>query len=405
MITLYNHQENLLALNPKRYLLAWGTGTGKTHMCLQLAQLNLSGEEKVLIIVPKALKQNWIDTITKYYPKLFYNIYSKEEFKKYVKTIVRHKAVIVDEAHYFSGYTSQMSKALYWYVNYHKIEYIWMATATPYLSTPMNLYTLARILGHAWHYPTFQAKFFYKIRMGSRMVPKIKDNIEKDLRLCVESIGGTVALEDCIDVPEQTFETIYVDRTKEQSTAITRTNDQEFIVRFTKIHQIENGTLKSDGYTPTVHFPNYKLDILNDLILTNKKIAIFVRYTAQIEYYKEQFKSHNRPIFVIDGGVKDRHAVVQKVESTEECIVLIQAQCSEGYELPSVPVCVFASMSFSLKDYIQSLGRFLRINKAKKNHYIHLVTRGHVDEAVYDCIKRKESFSLAIYNEETASVV
>ncbi len=83
----------------------------------------------------------------------------------------------------------------------------------------------------------------------------------------------------------------------------------------------------------------------------------------------------------------------------DTCVVLINASCSEGYELPSIGLIVYASLSFSLKDYIQSQGRFLRINRLKKNVYIHLVS-GEIDVAVMDAIMKKQDFHIEIYAKE-----
>jgi len=41
-------------------------------------------------------------------------------------------------------------------------------------------------------------------------------------------------------------------------------------------------------------------------------------------------------------------------------------------------------------------GRFLRINKPKKNVYLHMIG-GEIDREVYKAIKRKEDFNIEIY--------
>jgi predicted helicase len=105
-------------------------------------------------------------------------------------------------------------------------------------------------------------------------------------------------------------------------------------------------------------------------------------------------------VYMINGSVKNRDEITQQIEKDDECIVVINAACSEGYELPSIGTIIFASLSFSYKDYKQALGRFLRINKLKKNVYIHLVTAGSVDEGVYNAIMKKQDFDIEIYANE-----
>ena len=127
-----------------------------------------------------------------------------------------------------------------------------------------------------------------------------------------------------------------------------------------------------------------------------------MRYNHQIEYIKQQIIDNlgtDRNIYVINGANDDRYGTVNAINADESPIVLIQATCSAGYELPYIDTAVFASLSFSHVDHIQAKGRFLRINKLKSNKYIYLVTDG-VDKDVYNCIMNKEDFHVSIYNKK-----
>jgi superfamily II DNA or RNA helicase len=390
---LYQHQKDLLDRNPKKRLLAFGTGTGKTLSALELAKKN---NVNALIICPKALKPMWERKVKEYTP-LQHHVLTKEEFKKQHKDLPRYEAIIADEAHHFSGMTSALSKSLDKYIRTHQPWCVWLLTATPFRSTPWNIYRLAQFLGREFGYNTFKHRFFYEVRMGPRTVPVMRPYMERDIAELVHEIGDVVALEDCADVPEQTFETELLALTKQQVKGIASLEDSAFITRFTHTHCIENGLLNGDGYSEDQTFECNKTERILELVRENKKIAVFCRYNAQIDYYKTILEKEKYRVFVINGAVKDRDSVVQNIEATSECVVLIQAQCSEGYELPSIGVIVFASLSFSYLDYVQALGRFLRINKLKKNHYIHLVIEGGYDQDIYNCIMDKKDFDVAIY--------
>lgn len=411
MIELYAHQKELLERNPARHLICFGTGLGKTLTSMELA--NKNNIKSLLILCPKSLKEKWARDII-YYPwtvtvGIFtYKIMSKEEFRKDWDKLYAYDAVIVDEAHYFSGITSLMSKALTKYLRKWDTPYVWLLTATPYMSTPWNIYTLARHLGKDWSYGAFAEKFFTHRYVGQRLVPVVKTGIEDEIAKLVKSIGTTAKMEDCFDVPEQIYETEYIALTKDQEKAIKQVEATETmpIVRFTKIHQAENGTKKGDGYTLDEVFDNLKQERILDLVETNAKVAVFCRYNLQIEALKQAIEKSlpNKKIYVIQGETKNKDGVVLEAESSADCVVLINASCSEGYELPSIGVIIFASLSFSYKDYEQGCGRFLRANKLKKNVFIHLVSSAEkhdgVDEAVYASIMKKQDFSLAIYSED-----
>lgn len=405
-IKLYEHQQRLLDKNPRRCLLAWSTGTGKSFMALSLAEKN---QASVLIIVPKALKEKWQRDAEMFPVK--HLVLTKEEFKKLHEELDRFDAIITDEAHYFAGMKSQLSKAHLAYCRRVKPTYIWLLTATPYLSTPWNIYRLAQLLGVRWHYLDFLNKFFYNVKlpkkegwMREKFIRKPRPHMEDELARHVKEIGDVVDINECADVPDQVIETVNFTTNKKQKKLIDEVKKTEAnpVVKFTKLHQIENGTLKGDEYNEDKFVSADKHEYLLELIADNPKIAVFCRYNLQIDSLHSLIKSKlkGKLVYIIRGEVKNRDEIVQQIEASEDCVVLINASCSEGYELPSIGVIVFASLSFSYKDYKQAKGRFLRINKLKKNVFIHLVNSWSVDAAVMDSIMKKQDFDIAIYAKE-----
>lgn len=402
MTELYLHQRNLLQRNPDKELLCWDVGTGKTMGSIEWAKLK--PHNKILVICPKALRLNWEREINKYYGSLDrWEILSKEEFRKDFKTIFRADIIIVDEAHYFAGTKSQMTKSLLSYVRTYDVKYILLLTATPLLASPWSIFILAKHLGHQWSYLNFRDRFFQDRYIGRRIIPEVKPGIEEEIAKLIKSIGDVVDINECVDIPEQTFEVEYIELTEKQKTGKKMILETNPIVRFVKEHQLEQGSVKSDGYVENTFFPSYKNDRILELIKQNNKIAVVCRYNLQIDHIKEEIikAKINKSIFVIRGDVKDRDEVVQQAEAADKCIVLINAACCEGYELPSINLCVFASLSFSYLHRKQIIGRFLRLNKLSKNVYIDLIVPGGADEAIYKAIVNKKSFYVAIYTKET----
>lgn len=395
---LYKHQERLLSEFPKRSLITWGTGTGKTIMGISLCNKALRNDQKVLVIVPKALKEKWQRDMHTFSTTL-YTIMTKEEFKKNCKILDKHDAVLCDEFHFFLGIKSQLSKLLYWYLNHHNVEYRYFATATPYLSTPLNIFVAARLLGHEWNYRTFTNKFFYEVPMGLRRVLKIKPNIEEQIAQLVKEIGDVVDMEEIVEVPEQKFDTVFLELTKEQKEAIASIYEPQFIVEWTQKHQVENSFLYDKGEETRVYWGE-KLDYIISFSKKHKKFAVICRYTKQLDLLKDILEKEGLCVYLISGQVDNRDEVVRQIEETESCVALIQADCAVGFELPSVPEMIFASLSFSFVAHEQAKGRILRINKTKENRYIYLVIKGGVDEDIYNSIMAKKDFSFAIYNKQ-----
>jgi len=235
--------------------------------------------------------------------------------------------------------------------------------------------------------------------MGGRMIPKVKPGIEKDIAKLVNKIGSTAKLEDLIDLPPQIFETEYFKLTHEQEKAIENLQETNFITKWTKRHTIENGLYIGNEYEKDVLYPSEKIERIKELVEENDKIVIFCRYNGQLNHLKDILSDFKRPIFIINGEVKDKDQVVRQADREPKAIVLANSMASEGYQLPSFRVMVFASLDFSFKNYVQACGRNNRIDNPQRNVYITLVVKGGVDEDVYKAIMKKQDFSFAIYNQ------
>jgi superfamily II DNA or RNA helicase len=398
---LYQHQEKLLKQNPRRHLLAWGTGTGKTRTVIELAnQVN----EDTLIVCPKGLKRNWVREIAKWgRPDLMYEVVSKEEFRRDWATIRRHGAVIIDEAHTFGTITSQLHKTMAKYLKKHDVEYRWLLTATPFLRNAWNIYALGKLLGVPWNYFSFREKFFYQRFMGERTFWDSRPGMEDEIATLVAQLGSTVKLEDCIDIPDATFNVERFALTNAQKTAMKKISEVLPIVRFTKYHQICGGTLKGNEYEPTVYIESDKVKRLRELVEENDKLIISCRYNAEIDMLFDAFSATDgirHSVYRLDGATKDKQAVVDSFNDDESAVLIVNAACSEGWQAPSAQLIVFYSYDFSLKNKIQMEGRIRRIDRPQKVTYLALMCEESIDEAVVAALDRKQDFDTAIYDYE-----
>lgn len=410
---LYDHQKKIIADDPKKCGIFLGTGSGKTITTLLLAR------KKTLVICPKTQRddKNWERAARMLtLPSDFsLTVISKEEFRRDWKYLDRFDTVIVDEAHTCLGVTpsvryrnrqaipktSQLFEALEQYVLSKNPERFYLVTAT-IVRSPMCVYAAMKLLGKEVDFYRFREQFYFRIptMAQERWAPRRDDKTKQELAKIVRSIGYVGRLEDWFDVPEQLFvEPRYVQLTEHQKKRI-KTLPLDFpdpIVLVGKKHQVENGVLAGDEYTEAVEFPNEKLAVLEDIYYEFPKMVVFAKYIAQIRQIEKHFKSLGKRVFVMTGATKDRGELLKYAEAAPEAIFVAQCQISSGYELPSFPCLVWASMSYSYVDYEQSIGRILRANHLKKNIYIPIVTKGGVDEAVYRSIINKKDFNEALY--------
>lgn len=396
---LYKHQQKFVDENNSKHLLAWGMGSGKTKAVLTDIKVNGEIGHRTLVICPKSLVENWQAEADEVGVKV--EILSKEQFRKLYKTLKPYGNILVDEAHFFSGHKSQMFKALLSFVKVYPPNKFFLLTGTPYLSTPFNIMCYGQLFqrGPNWTWYFFKSRFFQDVRMGNRVIPVVRKGIEGDMASLVTVLGSTYTLDELFDVPEQVYQVEYFDLNPDQKRIIKGLEEFLPIVRFTKIHQIENGTLKRD-YKEDLEIKCDKTSRVIELCKEHKKIAVVARYNRQLAMYKRLLKEEfpGREIYTINGANNQKQADIDKVNAGDDAIVLINSGASEGYNLWSVPVMVFASMDFSFKNTEQLKGRILRANKLKKNLYISLITRGDsVDRGVYTNYKEKKDFDIEIF--------
>ncbi len=407
---LYKHQLDILGDDPKKCILALGTGSGKTLIALSLAR------GKTLVICPKTQKEdeNWIREMRKNNIRLNLTVVSKETFRRDAHFMPHFETVIVDEAHTCLGVTpnvrqrnkkvipraSQLFEALETFIERTQPSRFYLCTAT-IIRNPMTVWGAAHLLGRNWNFYEFRSTFYIKLPMPGREVYLAKSDTTTKERLgkTVRTLGYTGQLSDYFDVPDQTYKTMHVELTARQKQRIKELPLEypEPIVLVGKKHQVENGVLAGDEFSDPEYFENAKIDIIEDLALEFPRMVVFAKYTAQIAQIARILRNSGRKVLILDGSTKNRGDLIKEANKSAECVFIAQAQVSAGWELPDFPVMVFASMSYSVVDRIQAEGRILRANALKKNLYIDLVVKGGVDEAVADCIKNKKDFNEKIY--------
>lgn len=401
----YKHQQDIIDDDPKRTGLFLGTGAGKSFIGLSLAQ------ENTLVICPKTIKEDgtWERQLSKMDKKLYLTTISKETFRRDAHKLPAFDTVIVDEAHTCLGVTpsirwrnkkpvpkaSQLYESLDSYLERTKPERLYLCTAT-IIRSPMTVWAAGKLLGKDWDFYKWRQTFYFRLNMPGREVwsPKTDEATKERLGEAVRKLGYTGQLSDYFDVPEQTYKVIYTELTSAQKQRIKLLplDYPDPLVLVGKRHQLENGLLNGDEFNQIEEFPNEKLKVIEDLAIEFPKLVIFAKYIEQIRQIGELMARIGKKVLILDGSTKNRGELILEANQAKECVFIAQSQVSAGWELPTYPVMVFASISYSVVDRIQGEGRILRANALKKNLYITLVTRGGIDEEVYKAILDKKDF-------------
>jgi len=443
-ITPWIHQTALVKLNPPKYLLPWGCGTGKTIGIVFLIKLNNPNNEPVLLISIKSDKQKWLEVAKQF--NINADVYTKEEFKakiidktesmklvedkfgryqmkKTTKTfnrpakVKKYNYLVIDEFHFFGGVTSRMYKSMLAYIRYHNPQFVWGGTATPYSKDPWNLFCLGNLLGFDWDYSGFK-KHFFTVARGGFPVVKTKCNgipIKKEVARYINFLGKAVKMEDCIDMPPKTYIQEYFELTPEQKKAMKEVEERaekEDMLPMTRnmfYHEVCGGTLKithKDEFTGEVikiedqFYKSQKLNRIVELCEFHKKIFIVCAFTNEINYIVAtlQKKLKKRTIIEFTGkNSATRKKVADSTNDMDECIIVSQMACDAAYECPTIPLMVIYSYNNKFVNYEQITGRIRRGNYIGKRTYLALIVKGETDEKVHKSMLMKKDFDMAIF--------
>lgn len=417
------HQKEIIDLAPKKFLLALGTGSGKTATTLHLAQ------GKTLVICPKQQRDDrtWEKNKEKFEIDLDLTVITKEEFRRDHKKLPKYDTLIADESHFATGVstdtrivkgvkvpkTSQIFDAIHWYIKTHNPERFYLASATP-ADKPMKVFALGVLFGK-WgmnRFFEFRDKYYWCKKVGYRemYLPRKNEELQQKLIDIIKSLGVTGELEDWFDVPPQNHETIYVDLTEDQKRAIeqeTRTEADPNVLRG-RIRGIENGvkygitTEKINDKEAKIvrsitYYSNNKIQEIKRIVKEKGKTIIFACYTGQIKAIEKALKEEGiEKVLVLNGQTKpaERKIIIETAETTTHCVLIVQSSISAGWEVKSCRTMIFASLSYLCVDFHQAMGRILRLDNLSSayNTYYHLVVKKGIDEMCYNSIMSGNDF-------------
>lgn len=415
MPKLLPHQQKIVDTLENKKGLWLRPRVGKTCTSIRLA---CKHSKSCLVIIPKHIKEQWQEEIDKWNnTDCQFTLITKERFridsiasiKKrgrgqtiiFSDKIPPHDTLLIDEVHrQASNYANKFFKTVDHYIQHHKVKNVWLLSGTPWNKNPWSVYSYGRLLGKDWKWKDWQGYFFTPVRMGMRIIFTPDESKFPALVKLLFDLGVTVKLEDITGTVKDCTEVEYFDLNTEQKKMIKEVIDTTPIARYGKYHQIESGTLKSDGYTSDVSIDCDKDKRILELAEDNDKLIIVCRYLHQIYKYSDMLSKALKKVLVIKGTMQESLEYVRnRAEELDKVVVIIQADKSDGYSLKSFSTMVFASMSYSFISYDQMKNRIKAMDKKEPCHYIHLLARGKtVDKGVYDSVMKGQDFSEQLFN-------
>lgn len=367
----YEWQDKFLRGNNDKAMLCCEAGTGKSHTAGRWIEQGERGKNPV-IFCPKQIVQDWRDragTESIYTPQTIL----KQELPSCPT------AIVVDEADAFASplfvpnKRSKCADKLYNYIRQNPQAHVLLLTATPVRSTPWNLHTLLCYLGRYIDFKEWREKYFYldKPFYMNRPAYFARPGWQKMMQEVIDEHATVALMKDMVsELPPETYMTVTI-----KAPNYEKNEEWEASKQFVEDHLLEQAG---------------KVKEIKKLATGYRKVVVVAHYREQIDDLQKQL-SKERETFVLDGRTRDVAGTIAAAEASDECYFIIQSSVGAGFEIPSFSCMVFASQSYSVRNFVQMKARIRRINALKPVIYFNLLG-GRCDKMVYDSIQLGKDF-------------
>lgn len=424
----FTHQKvttDYIRNNP-RCLITSDPGTGKTRSVLDAIKDPSYG--RVLVLAPLSiLEASWADDIEKFTPELTYSVaFAKNREAAFtgnervvltnhdaVKWIAKHpelledfNTLVIDEFTAFKNKDSQRSKAVLAIARH--FTYRIAMSGTPNSNTILDLWHPTLIiddgerLGHRYY--SFRSSVCTPIFNGFANVWVQKDNAEEIVAAAISDINIRYMLEECIDMPEQSLQTLYVTLNKKVMkqyqqlandsvlyTGAATINAVHAGSKVKKLLQLCTGAVYDEhGETQSIHKERY--DLVMQLVQEREVSLVAFNWKHEQRYMVELADKLNIKHATIDGDtpVNKRKDVVDRLQAGHLQVVFCHPQSAgHGLTMTRAKTIIWASPTYNAEHYQQFNRRIYRAGQTEKTEVIQIAARYTWEPDVYDKLSGK----------------
>jgi SNF2 family DNA or RNA helicase len=358
------------------------------------------------------------------------------------------KVIVADESHRIKHIKSQRTKVCMRLAAKFPRRYLLSGTLS--LGDPRDLYPQLKFLAPytiPYDYEKFCDKYVVYSQWNKHVVVGYKklDTLNK----VVTGISDRKELDECVDLPERTTETLYFDLTKAQLNDYNQAVEQMVIdrpnaeplelqngaIRLNKLLQICSGFFYSPTGSESVcdgcsnlrkcvahgihpgsplcildetestretlrYSVNPKLDVLDEFLddlLANptSKVIIWANFTAELDDLEGLIKKKKLGYVRVDGTNSHKMSDMEDIfQQDPQCRVFLgQIKTGIAVTLTAAKYTVYYSRSWSLEDWLQSRNRNYRIGQTEKTVIYHLCARRTVETQQITALKVKRDIS------------
>lgn len=423
---------NFVTMHDRCYILN-SMGTGKTVSSLWAYDYMRSRKQvrRALIICPlSTMERTWADEVFKTFPHLdALVLYGSRERRnkllaqdahlyiintdglKTIEDALKKRPdidlVIVDEVAMFRNASTNRWKTLNTILNKQTPRRVWALTGMPTPNAPTDAWAQCRVVRpDNKDVPTYFSKARDALmRQLTQYKWVAKPNANEIIKEWMQP-AIRFSLDDCTDLPEQTFINRDVEMSDEQKKAYkemlsklkTEFDGGELLavneaVKANKLVQIACGV----AYGPNgelLHIPaNHRYEVLQEAIEESEgKVIVFVPLTGVLEEVAERL-SHHWEVAKIHGGTpkNERDETFRQFQTTSTPHVLVAnpATMSHGLTLTAATTIIWFAPVHSNDIYEQACARVRRPGQTRTTVIVHIAA-SEVERRIYERLKTKQ---------------
>lgn len=417
--------------NPRVFITS-DPGTGKTRSIIDAFSTLLAENPaaRLLVLAPLSIVQaSWGDDIEKFGPNLTYSIaYARNREKAFASpsniVVTNHDAakwmlknrsaceqfdmICIDESTAFKNASSQRSKALAKVID--NFDRRVAMSGTPNSNTVLDVWHQMLLVDDGERLGTR----FYSFRSNvctSRFNGFANEWADKPeaqdmVGAAIKDVNVRYQLEDCIDMPEQSYNTMYVDLPQpirkqyetllQDSVLYTGTGTINAVhagARVKKLLQLCTGAIyDNDGSVLKIHGDRYEL--VTDLIEQRDCTLVAFNWRHEREELTRLADKRGIKYEVIDGSTpaEKRSDIVARFQAGHLQVIYAHPQStSHGLTLTRATTIIWASPTYNSEHYVQFNRRIYRAGQTKKTEVIRIAARDTWEMDVYDKLGTKVS--------------
>lgn len=405
-------------------ILADEMGLGKTLQTIAFLQKEYENNslKNSIIICPKSLIYNWFEEIKKFTPNLKVMIFNGnknirtklvDEFHKYDIILTSYGIVqkdidilktknfnicVIDEAQNIKNKTSKNTLSL----KELNVNYKFALTGTPIENSIDELWSIFDFLmpGYLHSYSKFKSNYESSTdnsNLSKKISPFILRRLKKNVLTELPPKIETKIMIDLNDEQKKLYYS-YIEKFKtefESQENIINNKNLKFkmLSALTRLRQICcEPKVIIDDYSHGSSKIDTLMEIVEDNIKNHKKIIIFSNFTSVLNIIKSILIKRNIKYSYLDGSIpsKERIDIVNNFNKNDYNVFLISLKAGGfGLNITSAETVIHFDPWWNNAVENQATDRAHRIGQKNTIHVIKLITKGTIEEKIFEIQERK----------------